>query len=98
GLDQCFAMLDSALSEAQAVKQFRFACRVGVCMTSERSDSKRALACNNARRNRPEIGELPAASARGIEQRNGVSLSRLRKDLRRWTLFHAWAVLHDGNV
>jgi hypothetical protein len=52
----------------QAVKQFRFACRVGVCVTPRHNVRKAASVCNRARRNRPEIGEIPAASGRGIKQ------------------------------
>src|SRR5438270_238664 len=51
-----------------------------------------------SKRHGAEIGEIPTASGRGIEQRTGICLSRMRKDLRRWTLFHDPAVLHYGNV
>src|ERR1700735_4235877 len=46
----------------------------------------------------PEIGEIPAASGRGVEQGAGIGLAWFVEALRGRTLFDDPALLHHGDV
>src|SRR3954452_11495736 len=113
--------LDSSSREAQATKQSRFACRVGVedwlalscprhCERSEAIQTVAGLLCRvllamtgrelfrGPHRHRLKFCKIPAAAGGGFQQRAGIGLSRMGKDLRRRALFDDAAMLHHGTI
>ena len=68
--------------------------RFRVRASRARNDDNNSAHC----RHRPEIGEIPPPTGRGVKQGAGIGLLRFCEDFRGRTLFDDAAVLHDGDI